>query len=78
MTTYQVGMTTYQVGDVIDLPPEPPVGTHAEGSDGTARVCMVRDPMGWRINGRGRAFDWTTVFMVEWFPLRITRVPGSP
>lgn len=64
----------YHVGDVITLPPEPPVGARVAGDRG-GQIRLIRHAEGWRINGRGPAFPWQAVADM-WFPLTVTHMPA--
>jgi hypothetical protein len=72
-----VVVTGYEVGDVLDLPPEPPIGTHTDGRDGAGRIVKLRRwGDGWQIGRSSRRFPWRTVAEL-WFPLTITELPDE-
>lgn len=70
-------MTEYQVGDVIELPPEPPVGSMVEGRDTAGLVRLVRRKDGWHVAGTTRAIPWPSVVKL-WAPLTVVTLPYGP
>ncbi len=58
---------TYRVGQKLDRPPEPPVGTvlRSTGPDGS--FTIERDRKGWRITGTHTRVGWRSV-LSAWGP----------
>ena len=67
---------TYQVGDVIGLPPEPPLGTTIQAQDISGVFRLIRREEGWYLlDVNSRVFPWGTVAEL-WFPVIVTGVGG--
>lgn len=64
----------YRVGDMVDLPPEPPIGTTIKARDSTGSFSLRRHHDGWRVVNTARSFPWTTVAEL-WFPVTIIELP---
>jgi hypothetical protein len=60
----------YQIGDVIDLPAEPDIGTVLQCSGAAEGMRIHRRKSGWSIRGRGNPISWQAAYMA-WGP-------GSP
>lgn len=60
---------TYRLGQTIDLPPEPPVGTVLAAADRCGRYEIERLAAGWRVRGTraGQEISWRAVF-IAWGP----------
>lgn len=57
-----------RIGDMICLPPEPPVGAVLLTRDNGDEFRIHRDTKGWRIEGgTGQPISWRTAF-VAWGP----------
>lgn len=70
MSTYP-----YVVGDVISLPPEPPVGTTIKTAKSVGGFSLKREDDGWYIIGGNRAITWKAIAEL-WFPVSIVRLPS--
>lgn len=67
---------SYQVGDVIGLPPEPPAGTTIK-TRGEHRFRLTRKMDGyWYITRSVRPLTWKAIAEL-WFPVEIMKVPKS-
>jgi hypothetical protein len=66
----------YQVGDVISLPPEPPVGTTIKTAKSAGGFSLKRKVDGWYIIGGDRAITWKAIAEL-WFPVAIVRLPPA-